>query len=193
MIISSLPLAPMMETPEASTSTQDFDRSRRQAATCTIGATSFLNGLEGTGWVSTHPPDKQFVVADGYWTNSFFYNSTQQLCTTGWIALSRSQGWSARTPPSVSKYMQGNGRATLNYGNCWKTGTAFVELNGRNIQTAGKWSDVSISFVFKDGDQLSVRDDGKAVINLKQFTIDECGKCSYLSPSCVRASDAFQP
>ena len=119
----------MMEMPEASTSTQDFDRPRRQAATCTIEATSFLNGLEGTGWVSTHLPDKQHVAADGNWKSSFFCNSTLQLCTTGWIALSRGGRRSARTVHSVSKSMQGNGRATLNYGNCWKTGTAFVELD----------------------------------------------------------------
>jgi hypothetical protein len=82
--------------------------------------------------------------------------------------------------------MSGNGKATLTYGNCWKANDAYVKvyLNEKAIGRAAKDTPAKkVTFVFKDGDTLEIKDQTKnGIVRLESLEI-ECGKPSSPPPT----------
>ena len=82
-------------------------------------------------------------------------------------------GWSGHAVVgTVSATLQGNGEATLDFGNCWDTGEVNVYLNHNQVASAQKNTPSKIvSFNFHDGDKLKLRDDGgNSVIAINEIT-----------------------
>ena len=82
-------------------------------------------------------------------------------------------GWSSnRTVGTVSTTLHENGRASLDFGNCWEGGKVKVYLNDRVVASAGAYTPSQTAmFDFQDGDMLKLRDEGYgAVIVINQIT-----------------------
>ena len=71
-------------------------------------------------------------------------------------------GWSAHADVgTVSATLQGNGEATLDFGNCWDKGEVKVYLNDWEVASAQENTPSKIvSFNFNDGDILKLIDGG---------------------------------
>ena len=90
------------------------------------------------------------------WQNSHAKVAEKCRRGTNWF------GWSAHAKVGiVSTTLQGNGKATLDFGNCWDTGEVKVYLNDEVVASAQKNTpSKTVSFNFHDGDILKLRDEG---------------------------------
>ena len=92
-----------------------------------------------------------------YWQNTNTGNVGNQCRRgTNWF------GWSpSSTVGTVSVTLQGNGEASLDFGNCWNHGEVNVYLNENIVATAPiKTFSKKVSFNFNNGDILKLRDEG---------------------------------
>ena len=86
-------------------------------------------------------------------------------------------GWSHwANVGTVSIKLQGSGEATLDFGNCWDRGEVKVYLNDKVVASAQKNTPTkTVSFNFRDGDILKLRDEGQnSVIAINVLTF-RCG------------------
>ena len=86
-------------------------------------------------------------------------------------------GWSSSADVgSISTILKGNGRAKLNFGNCWDTGIVKVYLNDIEIGSAdNNVPSKDIEFDFQQGNVLMLRDEGpNSVIQLNSLEVIEC-------------------
>lgn len=110
----------------------------------------------------------------GWVTRGFNGNvGNSRGCASGWNAYANGghQGELVAT-------LKGEGRATVQYADCWKEGHVVLYLNGvRKDQTQdGTGAVKTYSFDFQNGDKLMFKDEGRnAVIHIKSITY-ACGK-----------------
>jgi hypothetical protein len=161
-----------------------------KGGTCTVrGSTKLGNSPSGeTTYVpdcSSKPgrcgaPDVNWATvtkgptAPPGWTTSGFNGNVgnDKGCANGWNAYANgaNQG-------SLVGTLEGNGRATVVYADCWKEGFVGLYVNGvKKDQTADSTGAVkTYSFDFSDGDKLMFKDEGRnAVVWIKSITYD-CG------------------
>ena len=78
---------------------------------------------------------------------------------------------------TVSTTLQGSGEIRLDFGNCWSSGVVKVYLNSREVANADRNTPSKIvSFSFKDGDLLEMKDTGdNSIIAINDISFI-CGK-----------------
>ena len=77
---------------------------------------------------------------------------------------------------TVSTRLQGNGEATLDFGNCWGEGEVKVYLNDNVVASAQKNNpSKTVSFNFRDGDILKLRDEGPNPVIAINVVTFRCG------------------
>ena len=86
---------------------------------------------------------------------------------------------------TVSANLQGSGEVRLDFGNCWSSGVVKVYLNSREVANADKNTPSKIvSFSFKDGDLLEMKDTGEnSIIAINDISFI-CGK-SMIVKGCL--------
>ena len=93
-------------------------------------------------------------------------------------------GWTdSSNVGSVSIKLQGNGEATLDFGNCWDAGEVKVYVDDKEVASAQpNTPSKTVSFNFRDGDILKLRDEGQnSVIAINDITFRcSSGKISEL-------------
>jgi hypothetical protein len=134
----------------------------KQASPCEgdSGDVSSKAAMEANGWVFDFEyPDRQNLAA----------------CKTSpqtWY------GWSGRNAAGVlSRTLEGSGKYTLDFGNCWNGGNVNVYLNNVKIGSAppSTMSKV-ITFDYVDGDILQIKDeDGNSVVKLNGVSCAPAG------------------
>jgi len=73
---------------------------------------------------------------------------------------------------TVSRVLSGHGTATLNYGNCYGSGTVAVYLNGAAISSsAANTMSKEVVFTFTHGAILEIKETPAAIIKMNSFTI----------------------
>ena len=87
-------------------------------------------------------------------------------------------GWYGQTgvqfDGSISTTFSGNGRAELNFGNCYK-GTVYAYLDGQEIASASKYTpNVKVEFDFNDESILKITEVDVGLIQLKSLIINQC-------------------
>ena len=75
---------------------------------------------------------------------------------------------------SVRTAFKGSGNATLIFGNCYKTGSVEVLLNTDRLGSASQEKYKTVSFSYKRGDILTIREINTAIIKLYYFGISGC-------------------
>ena len=89
-------------------------------------------------------------------------------------------GWDTGT---ISATFSGSGTATLDYGNCLRSGEVKVHLNGEIISTASKSTpSKQIIFGYSPGDVLSLEED-YAIIKVNSLKLSCQGEC--MSPKYI--------
>ena len=82
-------------------------------------------------------------------------------------------GWAGSGNGKTSATFVGSGRATLDYGNCWISGTVNVYLNDVIIATSPINSpSQTITFHFSSNDVLSVEEVGFGVIKINSLVVN---------------------
>ena len=78
---------------------------------------------------------------------------------------------------TVSANLHGSGEIKLDFGNCWNSGVVRVYLNSREVANAYRNTPSKIvSFSFKDGDLLEMKDTGdNSIIAINDISFI-CGK-----------------
>lgn len=122
-------------------------------------------------------------------------DDVRKKCHTGWNWY----GWSGNERVgTMSAMLFGEGKVTVNFGNCWDAGVVNVYKNGQKIASAGPGITTSVTFDFVARTKLELKDEeGNAVIQLNgvTFMCDECfqhntakdcpdAKCSWDGVSC---------
>ena len=123
-----------------------------------------------TGW--------NIDVSSGKWQYPASSNVYEQ-CGNGhaWY------GWSGgANVGSISTILKGNGRAKLNFGNCWNTGIVKVYLDDIEIGSAdNNVPSKDIEFDFQQGNVLKLRDEGpNSVIQLNSLEVIECKGSTFI-------------
>ena len=76
---------------------------------------------------------------------------------------------------SISTTFSGNGRAELDFGNCFETGTVYAYLDGNEIASASKETpNVKVEFGFNDESILKITEVDVGVIQLNSLIINQC-------------------
>ena len=76
---------------------------------------------------------------------------------------------------SISTTFSGNGRAELDFGNCYVTGTVYAYLDGNEIASASKETpNVKVEFGFNDESILKITEVDVGVIQLNSLIINQC-------------------
>ena len=113
-------------------------------------------------------------------------------CTSGTIysnSISTCPNWHTFASGTPSCYIKttlnGNGRAKIDFGNCYSNGVAKLFLDGKEIASAGA-SEPNIvkEFDFTDGSELMLTDESYGVISFNSFEDLNCkpsnpSKCLY--------------
>ena len=82
------------------------------------------------------------------------------------------KGWAAGF---VEATFKGSGRGTLDFGSCYKGGITKVYLNGRPIAHArGNHQSAIVSFKYKRGDVLKVKEEQTGIMKINSFKLDDC-------------------
>ena len=81
----------------------------------------------------------------------------------------------ARPVGRVSATFKGSGRATLDFGNCFKVGRTQVFLNGKRIGSANK-KEVSriVQFDYNSGNTLMLTEEGEGIIKINSLKLAGC-------------------
>ena len=121
--------------------------------------------MEQNGWDLNNSYQKKRLVL----TENACWNLLKTIDQFKWIV----QQWSTAT---ISTSFWGDGRATLEFGNCNQEGRVTVLLDGKEIgnSTLNKRSS-SVSFNVAKGSILQVKTDHRAVIRLFDLKL-ECGE-----------------
>ena len=125
--------------------------------------------MEQNGWDLNNSYQKKRLVL----TENACWNLLKTIDQFKWIV----QQWSTAT---ISTSFWGDGRGTLEFGNCNQEGRVTVLLDGKEIgnSTIGK-KRTSVSFNVVKGSNLTIQADDRSVIRL--FNLDlECGKITNL-------------
>ena len=78
--------------------------------------------------------------------------------------------WSEGDPVcSLSTTLVGNGKASLDFGNCWSDGIVKVYLDGIEIGFAKPEESQLASFSYTDGSKLEVKELNTGIIQLNKF------------------------
>ena len=76
---------------------------------------------------------------------------------------------------SISTTFNGRGRARLNFGNCWTTGTVKVHLDGTFIAFApGNTPSKTVEVYFNIGSILKITEENSAIISYNSLHIIQC-------------------
>ena len=76
---------------------------------------------------------------------------------------------------SISTTFSGNGRAELDFGNCFYKGTVYVYLDGNEIASASKETpNVKVEFYFNDESILKITEVDIGIIQLNSLHIIQC-------------------
>ena len=107
----------------------------------------------------------------GDWQNNHGHVASRCRRGTNWF------GWTGGSNVgTVSIKLQGNGEATLDFGNCWDAGEVKVYVDDKEVASAQpNTPSKTVSFNFRDGDILKLRDEGQnSVIAINVLTF-RCG------------------
>ena len=144
---------------------------------------SFLLGCEDNthvnGLLETNAP-AEIVGWETTCPNGNIYGSSISSCNSNWHT------YFSNTPSCYIKTtLNGNGRAKIDFGNCWDDGVAKLFLDGNEIASAGA-SEVNVvkEFDFTDGSELKLTEEGYGVISFNSFEDLTCkpsnpSKCLY--------------
>ena len=119
------------------------------------------------------------MVENGQWEDPQVtgHQWIHDLCTgngDGWF------GWTWNSDEGavgkVSTILSGNGRGSLDYGNCGNEGTVRVYLDGKLISFACSNSEKVLEFDYSDGAILEIRNDvkRKSAIKFNSFRVIYC-------------------
>ena len=76
---------------------------------------------------------------------------------------------------SISTIFKGRGRARLDFGNCWTTGTVKVHLDGTFIAFApGNTPSKTVEVYFNIGSILKITEENSAIISYNSLHIIQC-------------------
>ena len=109
------------------------------------------------GWETTCPHGK-------------IYGNSISNCSDNWYTYS-----SGSPSCYIKTTLNGNGRAKIDFGNCWDDGVAKLFLDGNEIASAGG-SEVNVvkEFDFTDGAELKLMEEGSGVISFNFFKVLTC-------------------
>ena len=125
---------------------------------------------------------------DGWKFEDVTYGPWRELDSNSELGLAVSEapwfGWNENNDgddvASISYTFKGNGKANLNYGNCFKQGevvaVAFRKKYGQEtISKAGMFQPhTDIEFEFQDGDELKISELKGAIIQFNNLTLVGC-------------------
>ena len=84
------------------------------------------------------------------------------------------KGWGAGF---VKATFKGSGKVTLDFGSCHKGGITKVYLNDKPIANArGNHQSVLISFRYKKGDVLKIKEEQTGIMKINSFKLQDCEK-----------------
>ena len=84
------------------------------------------------------------------------------------------KGWAAGF---VEATLKGSEGGTLDFGSCYKGGITKVYLNHRTIAHArGNHQSATISFEFKRGDVLKIKEEQTGIMKINSFKLEDCEK-----------------
>ena len=87
-------------------------------------------------------------------------------------------GWCNGTcSGSIKTKLSKCGKARLNFGNCYSSGTVVAKLNGREIGRVQAYHIKVVEFDFKNGDTLELIDINQSILEFYDFTIISCSAC----------------
>ena len=152
-------LAPFMPTGSTTTTTATTTTS---ISTCD---NSHINELKGS--ISKDVPGWTF---DGLNYGPWKQNAANWgTCSKGsWF------GFAYPGDGSISTVLNGNGKAVLEFGNCWTTGKVAVYLNGNEIASVGAKGEDQVEFDFQDGAEVKIVEHGECIIQFNDLHIIEC-------------------
>ena len=100
-------------------------------------------------------------------THGNIYGDSISACSGNWFTY-------ASGSPScyIKTTLNGNGRAKIDFGNCWNNGVAKLFLDGNEIASAGA-SEVNIvkEFDFTDGSELKLTEESYGIISFNSFKV----------------------
>ena len=77
----------------------------------------------------------------------------------------------------VKATFKGSGSVSLDFGSCFKGGTTKVYLNNGQIAIAqGIHPSVIISFRYKKGDVLKIKEEETGIMKINSFKLEDCEK-----------------
>ena len=82
-------------------------------------------------------------------------------------------GWAWPEEASIIFTLHGKGKATLEFGNCHKTGNVALYLNDVKLSSVGANKEAQVEFEFNDGDVLKITEN-KAIIQFNNLRIVGC-------------------
>merc|ERR1712166_848822 len=81
-------------------------------------------------------------------------------------------GWTPHAVGSATHTVLADGNATIDYGNCWNSGTVSVYHNGKNVSTAGTVKSKILDLMVKKGDTVAFNSEGEnSVIEINKFCV----------------------
>ena len=109
------------------------------------------------GWETTCP-------------NGYIYGQSISSCNGNWFT------YSSGTPSCYIKTtLNGNGRAKIDFGNCYSNGVAKLFLDGNEIASAGANEfNVVKEFDFTDGSELMLTEETYGIITFNSFKVLTC-------------------
>ena len=103
------------------------------------------------------------------------YGDTQNKCQK-WLASYGSSSCFIRTT------LKGNGRARIDFGNCWHNSVVKVFLDGNEIASAGGSEDSIVKeFDFTDGSELKLTEEQYGIISFNSFEALNCVSTSMMN------------
>ena len=103
-------------------------------------------------------------------THGNIYGDSISDCSGNWFTY-------ASGSPScyIKTTLNGNGRAKIDFGNCYDDGVAKLFLDGNEIASAGA-SEVNVvkEFDFADGSELMLTEESYGVISFNSFEVLTC-------------------
>ena len=117
------------------------------------------------GWKPTIP-GWDIDCSEGFW-NSYFYDTCPN-----WYCYNTND---LHQNGSIKTTLSGNGRAKLDFGNCWNGGVVKVFLNNTEIALApGNTKSKKIEFDYTDGNELKFVEEDTAIIMFNSFEVLNC-------------------
>ena len=84
-------------------------------------------------------------------------------------------GWNPNDKKaSISTTLHGEGKAVLEFGNCWESGEVIAYKNNVEIYRADAFDAVQVEFIFQNGDELKITQNGDGKIQFSDLRFDWC-------------------